>query len=56
MACYKCREILDSKLAVEIANEENRRKLEIEQLKAEIKELQRKEIERSLKSRVCTDF
>jgi len=44
--CYICRTVLDPKLAVEIANEENKRKREIEQLKKEIEQLKKAEKER----------
>lgn len=44
--CYICRTVLDQKLAIEIANEENRRKREIEQLKKEIEQLKQAEKQR----------
>lgn len=46
VACYKCRAVIDPKLAVEIANEESRRKQEIEQLKQEIMNLREAEAKR----------
>ena len=45
-ACYRCRAIMDPVLAVEIANEENKRRQELEQLKMEVEELRKAQKEK----------